>query len=68
MRCVMCNRAIFAKCHFVAGHPIGPVCYKKRFPQAPKMRKEHAHRDEKTLDLFQQVGVYEEFTQISPKG
>ncbi len=49
----MCNRAIFAKCHFVAGHPIGPVCFKKRFPQAPKMRKEQAKRDEKTLDLFE---------------
>lgn len=64
----MCNRAIFAKCYFVAGHPIGPVCYKKRFLKARKMRKEQAKRDEKTLDLFQQVGVYEEFTQISPRG
>jgi len=51
----MCNRPIFAKCHFVAGHPIGPVCYRKRFPQAQKMRIERAQRDEKTLDLFASI-------------
>jgi len=49
----MCGRAIFNPCQWVAGHPIGPTCYKKRFPTEKTRKKQtDVKRDEKTLDLF----------------
>lgn len=31
MKCVFCNRPLDKAMHWVAGYPIGPECYKKRF-------------------------------------
>lgn len=57
MRCVMCNRAIFNPCQWVAGHPIGPTCYKKRFPTEKKRtKKTPVKTDSETLDLFASIG------------
>lgn len=31
MKCVMCDREMDKVAHWVAGHPVGPKCYQKRF-------------------------------------
>ena len=49
MRCVMCNKEMDKVAHWVAGHPIGPKCYLKKFGSSIKLAHEVVKVDQPEL-------------------
>jgi len=61
MKCVMCNKEMDKVEHWLAGHPVGPVCWKRRMGASLKIAHAVVKLDQ--LDFFGENMINEEFAE-----
>lgn len=61
-RCAICGRVTFKPAMYLGGYPVGAVCAKRFKPEKEKPAGS-VIRDDKTIDMFMEVNMKEEYSQ-----